>query len=522
MENQKSACESQIDILIRARYPLIYVVSYEEQRVLKALHEMAQERSKELLFWSITCGIHKPQDAPGSSQPLKVDEQTRDPIAALNHIERKPDPAIIVLKDFHPYLSDNTVVRKLRDLVDNLKETYETVVILSPVLSIPVELEKDIAVVDFDLPDTKEINSLLDEIIEVIGKTPDLKVNLDAETKEKLVNAALGLTLNEAENAFARAIVVDKTLGPEDIEKILSEKEQVIRKSGILEYYHTVEGLGDVGGLDSLKDWLNKRSVAFTEKAKQFGLPQPKGILLIGVQGCGKSLTAKAISNLWKLPLLRFDVGRVFSGIVGSSEENMRKAIRTAESVAPVILWIDEIEKSLSGVQSSGFSDAGTSARVFSTFLTWLQEKKKPVFVISTANNISLLPPELLRKGRFDEIFFIDLPSREERKAIFSIHIKKRNRNPDNFDLEALIRDSDGFSGAEIEQAVISSLFDAFVDGRDIETRDILKSLKDSVPLSRTMREEIQRLRDWADTRARPASNMEKSSIGRKERKIEL
>lgn len=522
MPDARSKCEKDIDVLIRSRYPLIYVVSYEEARVFRSINEMARERNKQLFLWSVTCGIHKPQDLENPQEPMKVEEPTRDPISALNHIERQTYPAIFVLKDFHPYLTDNTVVRKLRDLVENLKQTYETIVILSPVLSVPVELEKDIAVVDFCLPDSRDMNKLLDDIVETISKSQEIKVNLSAETREKLINASLGLTLNEAENALARAIVADKSLGPEDIDKILAEKEQVIRKSGILEYYHTQEALGDVGGLDALKDWLTKRSVAFTEKAKQFGLPQPKGILLIGVQGCGKSLTAKAISGLWRLPLLRFDVGRVFSGIVGSSEENMRKAIRTAESVSPVILWIDEIEKSLSGVQSSTFSDAGTSARVFSTFLTWLQEKKDPVFVIATANNISLLPPELLRKGRFDEIFFVDLPRQDERKEIFSIHIKKRGRNPQDFDLDALTRQSEGFSGAEIEQAVIASLFDAFVDGKDINTDYLLKNLSDSVPLSRTMKEEIQSLRDWAATRARQASPAAKDAVRQRERKIEL
>ncbi|MCM8801180.1 MAG: AAA family ATPase [Candidatus Omnitrophica bacterium] len=522
MGNFKSQCEKEIDLLIRARYPLLYIVSYEEERVSNLLSKLANERNKQFFIWTTTCGIHKFEELSRPEQPLKVDEQTRDPLNILNHIERQPYPAIFLLKDFHPFLSDHTVVRKLRDLVENLKQTYETIVILSPILNVPVELEKDIVVVDFELPNKEDLNQLLNEIIEVVSKSGEVKINLDSETREKLISAALGLTLTEAENAFARSIVVDKSLGPEDVEKILAEKEQVIRKSGILEYYHPAEKLEDIGGLNSLKDWLIKRSVGFTEKAKEFGLPEPKGILLIGVQGCGKSLTAKAISSFWKLPLLRFDVGRVFSGIVGSSEENMRKAIRIAESVAPVILWIDEIEKSLSGVQSSGFSDAGTSARVFSTFLTWLQEKKKPVFVVSTANNISLLPPELLRKGRFDEIFFVDLPNFEERKEIFSIHLKKRKRDPKNYDLEILARESEGYSGAEIEQAVISALFDAFVEKRDINTEDILRNLKSSIPLSQTMREDIQALRDWARTRARPASLPEKEVLRTKERKIEL
>jgi SpoVK/Ycf46/Vps4 family AAA+-type ATPase len=339
--------------------------------------------------------------------------------------------------------------------------------------------------------------------------------------KDKFVDAALGLTFNEAENAFARAIITDNALGPGDVERVLSEKKQIIRKSGILDYFHTEEDIGSVGGLDNLKAWLEKRALAFTRKAKDFGLPEPKGILLAGVQGCGKSLTAKAVSNLWQIPLLRFDVGRVFSGVVGSSEENMRKAIKTAESIAPVILWVDEIEKSLSGVQSSSFSDAGTSARVFGTFITWLQEKTAPVFVIATANNIDLLPPELLRKGRFDEIFFIDLPNQSERIEIFRIHLMKRKRNPGNFDLEALASASGNFSGAEIEQAVISALFDAFVDNRDLLTGDVEKSIRATVPLATTMSDKVRNLRQWAETRTVPAT-ARRIGIAEQGRKLEF
>jgi len=262
--------------------------------------------------------------------------------------------------------------------------------------------------------------------------------------------------------------------------------------------------------------------VAFTQKAQEFGLSQPKGILLIGVQGCGKSLTAKEVASHWKLPILRLDIGAVFSGIVGSSEENMRRAIKTAETLAPIILWIDEIEKGLSGVQSSTFSDAGTSARVFSTFLTWLQEKTAPVFVIATANNIQLLPPELLRKGRFDEIFFVDLPSIQEREEIFGIHIKKRKRNPEKFDLKLLAQESQGYSGAEIEQAVVSSLYDAFLENRDINTKDVSRNIKQSVPLSVTMKENIEATRGWAKDRARYASSPVKENIPTKERKLEF
>lgn len=513
----ETKCDKEIDILVRARYPLIYLVSWEEGRIIERLKEMAERRQKKLFLWSITRGIFKLED-----EPLKIDEATRDPINALTYVEKFPDPALFVFLDFHSFLNDQTIIRKVRDLVSNLKDTYETLIIISPVLTVPIELEKEFVVLDYDMPHYEEMNELLDEIIQVVSKTPEVTIDLTLDAKERLVKAALGLTRSEAENAFARAIVIDKNLNVDDIDKILDEKKQAIRKSKLLEYYELREEFSNVGGVDCLKDWLMKRGIAFTQKAQEFGLPQPKGIMLLGVQGCGKSLTAKAVSGLWKLPLLRLDIGTVFSGIVGSSEENMRRAIKLAETLAPIVLWIDEIEKGLSGVQSSTFSDAGTSARVFSTFLTWLQEKTAPVFVIATANNIQMLPPELLRKGRFDEIFFVDLPSIEERKEIFKIHIKKRKRDSSLFDLALLAKESEGFSGAEIEQAVIASMYDAFLEKRDITSEDITRNIKQSVPLSVTMKENIEDTRNWAKCRARPASSAQKESPHKNERKLEF
>ncbi|MFA5118129.1 MAG: AAA family ATPase [Candidatus Omnitrophota bacterium] len=511
-------CDKEIDVLIRARYPLIYCVSWEETRILEKLKDMSEQRNKKLMIWSVTRGIYRLDD-----DPSKTDEATRDPINALSYIEKCPDPAIFVFLDFHSFLNDQTIIRKLRDLVNNLKNTYETLIFLSPVLTVPIELEKELVVVDYDLPDYAEMSELLKGIIEVVSKNQEIQINLNDDSKERLVKAAMGLTRSEAENAFARVIVIDKKLDETDIDHILEEKKQAIRKTKLLEYYELKEDFANIGGLDALKTWLSKRGAAFTQKAQNFGLPQPKGIMLIGVQGCGKSLTAKAISGLWRIPLLRLDIGAVFSGIVGSSEENMRKAIKAAESLAPIILWIDEIEKGLSGVQSSTFSDAGTSARVFSTFLTWLQEKTSSVFVIATANNIQLLPPELLRKGRFDEIFFVDLPSEADRKDIFNIHIKKRKRNPAQFDLGMLAKESTGFSGAEIEQAVISAMYDAFLENRDISNADIVTSIKQSIPLSVTMKENIDQIREWAKFRARCASkDGTKSHSCDKERKLEL
>jgi SpoVK/Ycf46/Vps4 family AAA+-type ATPase len=338
------------------------------------------------------------------------------------------------------------------------------------------------------------------------------------------VHALLGLTLAEAENVLAKTLVQNRGLNEKSLGIINAEKKQIIRKSGLLEYYDTEETMESVGGLDELKNWLRKRSVVFSDQARQFGLPAPKGILLLGVQGCGKSLMAKTISNIWQLPLLRFDVGRVFGSLVGSSEHNMRRAIQVAESVSPVVFWIDEIDKAFRGSRSSSAStDSGTSSRVFSTFLTWLSEKKTPVFVVATANDVTILPPELLRKGRFDEIFFVDLPYFKERKEIFRVHLSKRKMDPSKFDLDLLARSSTGYSGAEIEEAIVNGMFNVFYDKTQLTTERLLESIRQTVPLSKTMSEDIDGLRKWAAGRARQATSPELAAEAEKEtRKLEI
>ena len=492
----QSEVDTELETLIRARYPIIYIVSWEEKRVEEALRAITKARNKKMYQWTVTQGM--------VLNPLNRDEATRDPLAALDFVMESRDQAVFLFKDFHPFLNDTSLVRRLRDLTYALKTSYKTLILLSPVLKLPAELEKEITVVDYALPSLEDLGRLLDSIIESVKANPQVKTEITTEEREQVLQAALGLTATEAENVFAKSLVERRRF---DVDVILSEKEQIIRKSAILEYYRTSEAFADVGGLDLLKDWMDKRTVAFTEKARDYGLPSPKGILILGVQGCGKSLSAKAIASLWKLPLLRMDVGKIFGGIVGQSEENIRKAIRVAESTAPNIVWIDELEKGFSGTQSSGISDGGTTARVFGTFIAWLQDKTAPCFVVATANDVSALPPELLRKGRFDEIFFVDLPDEPERLEIFTIHLKKRRRDPANFDLPALARATNGYSGAEIEQAVISAMYEAFNKDRDINTEDILAVAKQSIPLSLTMKEKIDILRFWAETRARPASS---------------
>ena len=482
----------ELETLIRARYPIIYVVSWEERRVEETLREICQRRGKKMLLWTYTTG-------------MAGNVANRDPLAALDYIMGAPDQSVFVLKDFHPFITDVAVTRRLRDLVYALKTSYKTLIILSPLLKLPPELEKEITVVDYQLPTLGDLDRLLEGIIQSVRSNNQIKTDLSPLEREQLLKAASGLTSIEAENVFAKSIVEKRGF---DINVVLGEKEQIIRKSGILEYYRASEAFADVGGMDLLKEWMTQRTASFTDEARNYGLPEPKGILLLGVQGCGKSLCAKAIASLWRLPLLRLDVGKIFAGVVGSSEENMRKAIATAESVAPCILWIDELEKGFSGTQSSGMSDGGTTSRVFGSFINWLQDKKAACFVVATSNDVSQLPPEMMRKGRFDEIFFVDLPAAKERGEIFEIHLSKRKRDPKKFDIEKLAGATVGYSGAEIESAVEAALFKSFGDGgRELTTEDVLEAATETVPLSVTMSEGIEKLRTWAETRARATSS---------------
>lgn len=498
---------------VRARYPILYMVTGEESRALKSLSEIAEQTNKGLWVWSVSDGLID----PGGKEIMDSEgKQMCSPLKALRYINRSQEKAIFVFKDLHLFLEDPfpqyvtdplQVRRVLRDVAIGFRTSFKTLVILSPILRIPSELEKDISVFDYPLPSQADIAQILDTTIADVTKTygNKIEVSLTDDDRDRIIKSVSGLTVSEIENVFNRAIVNDLKFNSEDVPFILSEKKQIIRKSGLLEYYEVQESFSNVGGLEILKEWLVQRGEAFSQRAKDFGLPEPKGILLLGVQGCGKSLISKAISALWRLPLLRLDVGSIFGKYVGESEENLRKAIKMAEALSPTILWMDEIEKAFAGAGGSG-GDGGVGTRIFGSFITWLQEKTAPVFVIATANSIKELPPELLRKGRFDEIFFVDLPNDREREEIINIHVKKRGRKPESVDAKSLVAASKGFSGAEIEQATIEALYIAFHAGRDLETQDILKAMSETVPLSVTMREKIQELRDWASRRAKRTS----------------
>lgn len=500
----------QLSRLFRARFPYIYITTWEEDRAIGLIKKIAKSEklirvTRDVYIWTQTNGfVLDGQKIDGTNSPDK----------AIDFIRECNKNAVFIMCDFHVYFGvkgrqvDYNVVRRLRDNISDLKTSKfrKNVIFIASELLIPETMQKEITIVDMPLPTLDEIKNKLEKMV-----TQNAQIDtsgLDAEGKERLCKAAMGLTLQEAENAFALAMVNDGKIDGQDLGIILSEKMQVIKKTGILEFINTDIKIDDVGGLENLKNWLKKRNNSWSESAKKYCLPAPKGVLITGVPGCGKSLTAKAMSAAWQLPLLKLDFGKIFSGIVGSSEENMRKAIKTAEAVAPSILWVDEIEKSLSGMSSSG--DSGTSSRIFGTFLTWMQEKTAPVFVIATANNISSLPAELLRKGRFDEIFFVDLPTQNEREEIFKLHLKKRLKDKDVASklvlddelYKQLAQMTEGFVGAEIEQVVITALYEAFFNKRPLEFSDLTNTIKNVVPLSVTQKEQILSLRQWANIRA--------------------
>ncbi len=498
--------QEEIKLLIQAQYPLIYLVTSEEERTERAISMIAQElKSQEpkspqrrLFVWTVTHGIVEYGQARHVTQ-----HNTVSPEAAIQWVIQQKESGIYIFKDLHPFIDSPATTRWLRDAIASFKETQKTIILMSPLQTVPIELEKEVVVLDYPLPDLAELNQVLSHQLE---KSRNRRTT--TETREKLLKSALGLTRDEAEKVYRKAQEKAGRLTEAEVDIVLSEKKQLIRRNGILEYIEEDETLDSVGGLEELKRWLKQRSNAFTERAREYGLPQPKGMLILGVPGCGKSLIAKTTSRLWGLPLLRLDMGRVYDGsMVGRSEANLRNALKTAESISPAILFIDELDKSFAGTTGSSDSDGGTSSRIFGSFLTWMQEKTSPVFVMATANRVERLPGEFLRKGRFDEIFFVDLPTPEERQQIFNIHLSKRRREITRFDLEQLAKVSDGFSGAEIEQALIAAMYEAFAQDREFTQLDIIAAIKATLPLSKTMTEQVTALRDWARQRARPAAS---------------
>ncbi|GAA3408289.1 AAA family ATPase [Paenibacillus hodogayensis] len=507
----------ELEYLIRARYSVIYVDTIEEERALQLVEQVGSGLGKRIVTWTCTRGL----ELNG-----KIIDKTADFRAAL-HVagELAKEPTLFVWFDLHPYMKEYASpvpIRAFREFSQQIRSGLPSnSIVISPAMDIPPELQKEITILDLPLPELEEVKQIIIEFADVYQDKPGVTIDRSKEIVDALARAAVGLTRAEIENCLAKALVKDRSLSVDDVAAMLEEKRQIIRKSGILEYVATEHmQLDDIGGLQNLKRWLERRRASYTEEARTFGIDWPKGVLLVGVPGCGKSLCAKSVAAAWQMPLLRLDLGRVFSGLVGSSEANMRTALAMCEAVSPSIVWIDEIEKALAGSRQ-GSSDGGTATRVFGTLLTWMQEKKSPVFIFATANDIAKLPPELLRKGRFDEIFFVDLPNEEERREIFHIHLSRLQRDPARFDLDRLVElsgetrwgEAVRLTGSEIEAAVREGLLEAYyrrtAEGdplRDLETADIVSAIERSVPLARMRGEDIREMRDWASQNAVRAS----------------
>jgi SpoVK/Ycf46/Vps4 family AAA+-type ATPase len=486
----------ELALFLKARYPIIYINTIEEDRVEYIIRKNIKTNlNRSIYSWDFVDGY--------TNNPNNEGFAKRNPLQALELVERlsAETPALFILKDFNRFLTDLSISRKLRNISRILKLQPKTIIIIGSDLTIPKELQDLLTVLQFQLPLENEISQELERLVN------SLNIKLDPQLFENLTRACQGLSLERIRRVLSKIIATYKTIDNNSIAILLSEKKQIISQTEILEYTSVDEKITSLGGLDNLKDWLRKRKTAFGIQALNYGLPTPRGLLLVGIQGTGKSLTAKAIANEWQLPLLKLDVGKLFGGIVGESESRLRQMINVAETISPCILWIDEIDKAFSSTESKG--DSGTSNRVLGTFVSWLSEKKKPVFVIATANNIDLLPLEIIRKGRFDEIFFLDLPKKEEREEIFKIHIKEfRPNNWESFNYSKLAELSESFSGAEIRQSIIEGMYHAFYEKREFTTDDISMALIELIPLAHLESNQMVKLQNWASSgRIRLASS---------------
>ncbi|GMU53469.1 MAG: ATPase [Candidatus Xenobia bacterium] len=503
--------EDQLEIFLRARFTLIAVTTVEEERALEAIARVCKRNNLGCVSWDVADTFVRL--LPGHEELTSA----REPFTALEKIGAYRGDAVFVLKDFHDFLNVPQVRRKLKSLAYQLKVSRRHLVVLTPFAKVPEELRDVWVPLDLPMPLAGELDQLVTQLSNVAGGS----VRLTPLGREKLVQAALGLTASQASRAFAKALVTDGCLDDRDIGLVTEEKRLILRESEALEFFPVTETAADVGGLGVLKDWLRLRERAFTKEASDYGLPTPKGIALVGIPGTGKSLTAKMIGGLWNMPVVRLDVGSLFGSLLGESEEKARRALRLAETVAPCILWMDEIDKSL-GV-GTGALDQGTSRRVLGTLITWMQEKKAPCFVVATANDIQTLPPELLRRGRFDEMFFLDLPTLEERREILAVHITRRHRLPHDYDIARLAGMSEGYVGAELEQAVVDAMFYAFSQDREFTTEDVARAIQQQVPLSSTQREVVEGLRKWLlEGRAQSASFREVTEAQQKAVPLQL
>ncbi len=489
-----------LELVLRSRTPLIVVESSDESRILRMLKAVALETAvseyNPLFRWTITDGLQR--------LDIELEPQTlnAEPTDVLKHIRAVEKPGVYVLLDFHPFLDDPVHVRLLKDICLNYARTARQIILISHALKLPSELESFAARVEMTLPTDDERCRIVDKVIgEYRDANPGRDVEIDPKARTLLVQNLSGLTYNDTTRLARNAILVDGAITRSDLPDVMQAKYQLLNASGAVQFEYDTARFSDVGGLTRLKNWLSQRRAAFRRDDSARHLDVPKGVLLIGVQGCGKSLAAKATAGVFGVPLLRLDIAGLYDKYHGETERKLREALNTGEVMAPCVLWIDEIEKGLAGRGG----ETGTTQRVLGTFLTWLAEKKSEVFVVATANEIDALPPELVRKGRFDEIFFVDLPRRSVRAAIFAIHLSKRGLALSGFDIDALAAATRGFSGAEIEQSIVAALYAAHAGGGDLSTDIVLAEVSQTRPLSVVMAERIAGLRQWAQQRTVPA-----------------
>ncbi len=484
--------------------------SYSQMRT--ALSPGGAEADKLTLAMSSSLGA----GASGAAAAGAAIYNTREPVQALANMEATTLEAVFILKDFHRHMDDPVVVRRLRDVGQKFATNRRTVIITAPEITVPAELATLVEYFDLPLPDRDRLHEIIKETFTRLSNTHTLKLQLDAPGVDAMSVNLRGLTEEEAERAISQALVTRYALCPESVTDVLEAKKQLLRHSGMLEFVEASDNMAAVGGLENLKHWLGQRRGAWEDSARDFGLEPPRGMIILGVQGCGKSLCARAVAGEWKLPLVKFDTSAVYDKFIGETEKRIRKVFQVAEGLAPCVLWIDELEKVFAGSgPDSASADAGVSSRLLASFLSWMQDRKAAVFVAATCNNVTVLPPELIRKGRFDELFFVDLPNQAERKQIFAIQLAKRKRNPADFDLDQVATAAKGYSGAEIDAAVQVGLYAAYSEKKQLSTQSLLDALTQTVPLSTMRAEEIQTLRNWARTRAVPASVPEDASVTR-------
>jgi len=478
-----------IKTLVLSFHPVIVIETVEEDRVFSLLQPTALELRMPFFEWSITTGLVR---VPGKN----IMYGTGEPRSLLSTLHQMDTQAIFLLKDFARFTTDHTVARQLREVSQRFAKNRSTIVLSGATIQLPPGIEHNVVHYHLKLPEREELRKVFNTVLHSLVSANRIEVLLDTRDRENLVTALSGMTLNQARQTIAFAALKDGKLTAGAIKEILERKAQMIRESGLLEYFPVEDNRFQLGGFARLKSWLVRARTGFSREARELNLPTPRGILIVGVQGCGKSLAAKVIAREWKLPLVKLDAGRLFDKYIGESEKNFRKAISLAESMAPVVLWIDEIEKAMA--TGGGEADGGVGRRMFGSFLTWLQEKQHEVFVVATANDLSILPPELLRKGRFDEIFFVDLPNADERGAILTIHLKLRKQDPSQFDFHRLVEATEGFSGAEIEQVVIAALYRGLYLKQPLDTELLVKGISETVPLSISRREDMQKLREMS------------------------